>query len=341
MRLLKNIIVTAIIISMLAVSTCLHASALIIFENGFGFEVNSSEHEATLVRYDENDEYVTLPTYFHGYPVRVIDRSAFSGNEKIKEIVFSDTNTTVDEYAFKNCTSLETVYIPENVVSFGDSVFADCTSLKNVTLLSDIVSLPANMFSGCTSLENLTLNERIAEFSYGCFNGCAFLSNLDFVSNCAILQSYSFNGTGAESVVLGDSLLAVPNYAFTNCPNLKYVTIPESVALIQPYAFNWENITIRCYYDSFAYDYARQNNISYELIDGVIYGDTNGDGAVNINDVTVIQRHLAKLNTVSGIYLYASDINRDGEVSIADATGLQMYLAEYKVNYPIGEIIKQ
>ena len=76
---------------------------------------------------------------------------------------------------------------------------------------SDIVSMPTNIFSGCSSLENLTLNENIAEFSYGCFNGCSSLTDLDFVSNGVLLQSYAFNGTGAESVVLSDSLLASPD----------------------------------------------------------------------------------------------------------------------------------
>ena len=79
-----------------------------------------------------------------------------------------------------------------------------------------------------------------------------------------MLQSYAFNGTGAGSVVLSDSLLAIPDYAFTNCPNLRYVTIPESVVLIQPNAFDWENVTVRCYEDSFAHSYALENNISFE-----------------------------------------------------------------------------
>ena len=326
-----------LIFSALAACVCLHASAAVIYDGDFGFEVNPSKNEAKLVRYHGDDETVVIPGYFRGYPVTVIDRNVFSGNGKIKEIVFSETNTTVEAYAFMNCASLETVTIPENVVSFGDRVFADCTSLKTVTMLSDIVSMPTNMFSGCTALENLTINENIAEFSYGCFNGCSSLTNLDFAQNGAMIQSYAFNGTGAASVVLSDSLLAIPDYAFTNCHDLKYVTIPESVVFIQPNAFDFEGLTICCYYGSYAHTFAAENGISYELLDEVKLGDVNGDSYVNISDVTCIQRHLAELEKVDGVRLLASDTNQDGNVDITDATVLQMYLAEYELPYPIGE----
>ena len=77
------------------------------------------------------------------------------------------------------------------------------------------------------------------------------------------------------------------------------------------------------------------------LRDGVKLSDVNGDNNVNINDVTMIQRHLAELESVEGIYLYAADVNRDGAVDVADATALQMYLAGYDMPDPIGEILTQ
>ena len=341
MKLLKIVIVITLIISVLTASFCFRASGMVIYEGDFGFEVNTSAHEARLVRYNGNSSTVQLPEYFRDYPVTAIGRNAFSGNTAVKEITFSSTNTNVEEYAFMNCASLETVYIPENVVNFGDRVFANCTSLKTVTLLSDIVSMPTNMFYGCTSLSNLTVNDKIAEFSYGCFNGCSSLTNLDFVSNGALLQPYSFNGTAAESVVLSESLFAIPDHAFTDCPNLKFVTIPESVVIIQPSAFDFDKITIGCRYDSYAYHFAKENSYSYELLDGVMLGNVNRDSYVNINDVTRIQRHLAELQVLEGICLYSADINQDEAVDISDATALQMYLSEYNVPYPVGEVITQ
>ena len=341
MKKFKKFFVITLIVSLLTAAVCFRVSAMVIYDGDFGYEVNASAHEARLVRYNGNGGAVQLPAYYRDYPVTAIARNAFSGNETVTEITFSNTNTTVEEYASMNCDSLETVTIPENVVSFGDRVFAGCTSLQTVTMLSDIVSMPTNIFSGCSSLKNLTLNENIAEFGYGCFNGCSSLTDLDFVQNGVLLQSYAFNGTGAESVILSDSLLAIPDYAFTGCPDLKYLTIPESVILIQPHAFDFETVTIRCYYGSYAHSFAEENGVSYELMDPFMLGDADGDGYVNINDVTTLQRHLAELERPEGMALYAADANRDGVVDISDATALQMYLAEYDIPYPIGEIITQ
>lgn len=60
-----------------------------------------------------------------------------------------------------------------------------------------------------------------------------------------------------------------------------------------------------------------------------IYGDADGNGRVDVRDVTAIQRHLADINTLTGKLLGAADTNGDGVVNITDATHLQKYLAEF------------
>lgn len=325
----------SLIISFVITGFCISASALVIFEGDFGFEVNTSKHEAKLVSYSGTGGAVTLPEYYLDYPVTVIGRNAFSGNEAITEVVFSDTNTTIEEYAFMNCTSLETVSIPESVVSVGDRAFANCTSLHTVTMLSDIVSMPTNMFSGCAALADLTLSETIVDFGYGCFNGCSSLTDLGFVSGGVMIDSYAFNGTGAESVVLSDSLLAIPNYAFTNSPALTSVKIPESVVLIQPYAFDRENVTIRCYPDSYAQAYAEENGFSYELIDTYLLGDADGDDKVTILDVTTIQRLLATLSLVNPPDEQAADADGSNRIEITDVTIIQRWLTSMETPYAI------
>lgn len=58
-------------------------------------------------------------------------------------------------------------------------------------------------------------------------------------------------------------------------------------------------------------------------------GDTNLDGIININDVTAIQRHIAKLEKFTDEQLALADTNGDGIINIIDATHLQKYLAEF------------
>lgn len=72
----------------------------------------------------------------------------------------------------------------------------------------------------------------------------------------------------------------------------------------------------------------------------IVLGDVNNDGAVNIIDVRDIQRNLAELEEFDEYQQLAADANQDGALDISDATAIQMYLADYKLPYPIGQILK-
>ena len=228
MKKIKSILVFVLILSFLTVTVCTNASALVINDGDFGYELNTSKHEATLVSYNGIGGTVQLPDYFQDYPVTTVGRDAFSGNEAISDIIFSDTITTVEEYAFMNCTSLETVTIGKTVTQIADSAFNN------------------------------------------------------------------------------DSVL-----------------------------------TIACYYDSCAHNFAKAQNIPFILLDSVLLGDANGDGYVNISDVTDIQRAVAEMETLDDLRKKAADVNSDGVVTIDDATFLQTYLAEFETAYPIGEVTAQ
>ena len=156
------------------------------------------------------------------------------------------------------------------------------------------------------------------------------------------IGSYAFfSNSYVKDVSLPPAVISIGEYAFANNEGLEYVTIPRWCYTIANNAFwNSPNVTIRCYFDSPAYAYAEENEISTELLDGVLLGDSNADKHVSISDVTAIQRHIAELETLEGIYLKAADVNSDGIADINDATTIQMFLAEYEVNYPIGEIMK-
>ena len=56
-----------------------------------------------------------------------------------------------------------------------------------------------------------------------------------------------------------------------------------------------------------------------------LLGDVNGDGSVNISDVTALIDYLLSGNA-SGISLSGADCNRDGSINISDVTSLIDYL---------------
>ena len=58
----------------------------------------------------------------------------------------------------------------------------------------------------------------------------------------------------------------------------------------------------------------------------VIQGDVNGDGAVNIVDVTEIQKYAAGGANLTDEQRLAADYNNDGIVNIVDATEIQKFM---------------
>ncbi len=64
----------------------------------------------------------------------------------------------------------------------------------------------------------------------------------------------------------------------------------------------------------------------------LLIGDVNGDGEINIFDVTYIQCHIAeweKYKVLDERQIIVADTTFDGNINIFDATRIQMYIAEY------------
>ena len=58
-----------------------------------------------------------------------------------------------------------------------------------------------------------------------------------------------------------------------------------------------------------------------------VKGDADGNGTVNINDVTYAQRILLGYYPLTNEKLELLDVNKDGKFTIRDVTLIQMYVA--------------
>lgn len=72
-----------------------------------------------------------------------------------------------------------------------------------------------------------------------------------------------------------------------------------------------------------------------------VLGDANGDGVVNIRDITAIQRHIAEYQPLTDLNLLAADVDGNGKVDISDATWIQRCLAEMDCPYDIGNTTEE
>ena len=72
--------------------------------------------------------------YDFEYPVKSIERGAFSYCTNITEVVIPDSVSTIYSYAFYKCSGLTDVNIPESIKYIGTGAFGECSNLKSITI---------------------------------------------------------------------------------------------------------------------------------------------------------------------------------------------------------------
>ena len=53
-------------------------------------------------------------------------------------------------------------------------------------------------------------------------------------------------------------------------------------------------------------------------IDMVVTGDINGDGNISVTDLAKLERHIAGIEKLEGVYKIAADVNDNDSVTLTD-----------------------
>ena len=230
-----------------------------------------------------------------------IGNYAFSDCKNVTEILLPSSVTDIGEYAFAGCTALIAVNIPSGVTAIEKYTFYHCAALSAPTLPDTVASIGEYAFFGCSSMTEMQLPASVKSMGAYAFSGCSQMESINIPSGVTVIEAYTFNGnkklseiqipdtvttikefafsecSSIPSVVIPKSVTEIQRGAFSNCTSLTSVTIPDSVSTIGTsiFAYVSENVTIKCYLDTAAYQYATDNEISYELMSwGILEGIT-------------------------------------------------------------------
>jgi hypothetical protein len=190
--------------------------------------------------------------------------------------------------AFKDCPDLTKVTLTKRITSIGFNAFENCTGLEKIRIPDGVTSIGANAFRGCTGLTEAVIGSRVAQIGSQAFNGCDSLMSVTSRS------------------------VTPPTLAGADC-----FTCYEGATLYVPIAVEDDYRNAQYWQDFYEI-------VGIEINAGP--GDVNGDGALDVSDVTALIGRILGATTGS-FYEENADIVEDGYVDVADVTQLiQMIL---------------
>ena len=221
-------------------------------------------------------EEIMIPRVYNGKKVSTIVESGFSYFQNIKNVIISDSVTSIGKGAFEGCTGLRSIKIPDSVTSIGESAFKGCTGLTSIVIPDSVTSIGNYAFAECSALRFYCeatskpsgwssswkhgLRPVVWEISgHGVTkDGFKWVSKSDaativgYVGNVSdlvlpsaineipvtsISASAFYGCTGLTSIEIPDSVTTIDTSAFYGCSSLESIIIPDSVTRIGAWAF--------------------------------------------------------------------------------------------------------
>ena len=192
--------------------------------------------------------------------LEAIDAEAFEYSG-LKFITFPNKFTTIGFRAFGNCKNLETVNFSDSIKEIDEFAFYNCKSIQKIELPHYLEKIGNKAF-GSPNITSITIPKTLTKVEYSTY--------------------YKYTAFGEcenlKTIIIEDGMETIPAGLACLVTSLENVVIPKSVTKIERDAFyECSNLTIYGYENSFAEEYALDNNISFIAI---------------AEDETFIQKHL-------------------------------------------------
>ena len=178
-----------------------------------------------------------------------IKNYAFYNYGSLINVTIPDSITSIENYAFYGCSSLASVAMGNGISSIGDYAFSNCNNLTNAIIPDSVTTIGVSTFRGCNSLTSIIINDSIVSIGGSAFYGCTgelIINNKKLVESSYSSSSGSHPTNGSNgwlygsqftTLIIGDNIEKIGNYAFYNFNSLTSVTIPNSVTSIGVDAF--------------------------------------------------------------------------------------------------------
>lgn len=248
------------------------------------------------------DEYCLgvsdVPAYDNGNKLVYVDENAYRECSEVEKVILPQTIEAIGDNAFSDCESLEEIYIPASVTKISDNTFSGTDGftmyVQENSYAQDFAEqngIPYEFYTPkpMVDTKDYDYSKRIREM----YNGVDYTYDIYYyngVPNCAIhwyhpledtedvvvpeqidgvdvttISSEAFRGHSGKNIILPDTVTNIGSYAFTERGSIEKVYFSENVTRIGKDIFkDSPNAVICAPKDSYAYEYAIDNNIKFE-----------------------------------------------------------------------------
>lgn len=200
-------------------------------------------------------------------PVVEISDNSFS-NSPTEEAILTEGIIYIGKNAFSGCEKLHQVVLPISVEEIEDSAFKNCSNLRSVSLPMTLKTIGSDAFKG-TGLKTINIPKSVLWLGDGIVSDCQLLDSVNLSDNIVKIPDRMFeNCMNMKKVELHEKLEEIGERAFYGCSSMNFLIIPDSVKKIGPDAFaNMDKqFIIQCSFGSYAEEYARKYKIKYQLV---------------------------------------------------------------------------
>ena len=266
-------------------------------DDGFYYEENK-DGGITITGYTGDETELVIPGEIDGKGVTSIGDNAFRDCSSLTSIKIPAGVTSIGVSAFEECYGLTSIEIPAGVTSIGESAFEECHGLTSIEIPAGVTSIGEYAFKDCYGLTSITVDSKnkyydsrdncnaiIETGSNTLIQGC---KSSKIPAGVTSIGKYAFwDCSGLTSIKIPSGVTSIEKYAFYECYGLTSIEIPAGVTSIGHDAFGaCLDLVIACYKDSYAYNYAIDNNIPVKLLEVETPGDASGDDKPTPNPTT-------------------------------------------------------
>ena len=262
--------------------------------------------------------------------VAIIGQWAYQGCTGVEVINIPSSVIEIETVAFAN-SDLRHMTIPGTVKTIGYAAFNQCLSLEDVYIEDGVTTLGRRMFDCCVAMKHLRLPNTITEIPYGMLWQCESLEEFIIPNTVTkVDDNAALHATGLKKIVIGSGVKSLGHYAFTSASNATTVTClaptPPSTG-ISTLHWGWrEKTTLRVprssleiYQNYWGEDFLEIVGVNDDGSAGP--GDSDGDGVIGINDITMIIDAILTGDT-SSVIVENADLNGNGRLDIGDVASI-------------------